>query len=265
MKTWKFVCRLQAAIWWAVAPACIVVAGCQAPPVVPTPTPVATPAPVQKLSPAEAHAQSAKLALDAMELLQNGDEPGARNVLDSAILLDASNEVARKLLDQIKADPQKELGTQFFRYAVKSEDTLSKLAQRFLGDRYRFYILAKYNDLRVPNKLEVGQVIKIPGREPPPVPVVAPPPVKAPEVPARPPETQAHPPEAAPKQKVEDKDTSIRRLNRQAEVCYQRDRDLDCAIQKWGQVLELDPNNQLVKLKRERAIALREQLNRDGK
>jgi hypothetical protein len=205
-----------------------------------------------------------------MDLLQNGEEAAAKSTLERTLQLDPTNEIARKLMDQIKADPQQELGSVFFRYTVRPEDSLSKLAQRFLNDRYRFYILAKYNDLRIPNKLEVGQVIKIPGREPPPSapaaqPTKAPePPPRVAEPPARPAEPAPHAAEA-PKPKAADKAQIIRRLSREAEVCYQRDRDLDCAIEKWGQVLAIDPDNQLVKLKRERAIALREQLHRDGK
>ena len=71
-------------------------------------------------------------------------------------------------MDQIKADPQKELGAVFFRYTVQRDDSLSKLAQQYLGDRFRFHILAKYNDIPNPSKLAAGQVIKIPGRAPPP-------------------------------------------------------------------------------------------------
>ena len=71
-------------------------------------------------------------------------------------------------MDQIKADPQKELGATFFRYTVQRDDSLSKIAQQYLGDRFRFHILAKYNDIANPSKLAAGQVIKIPGRAPPP-------------------------------------------------------------------------------------------------
>jgi len=209
-----------------------------------------------------------KQAFDAMELLQNGDEAAAKSVLDRVLQMDPSNEMGRKLMDQVKADAQKELGPIFFRYTVRSEDSLSKLAQRFLGDRYRFYILAKYNNLQVPNRLGVGEVIKIPGREPPPAPAAP--------VPAKPAEPAVTPPAPAPvvappsvpetpKPRAEDPAQTIKRLTREAEICYQRDRDLDCAIAKWGKVLDLDPGNELIRFKRERAIALRDKLQREGK
>ncbi len=56
----------------------------------------------------------------------------------------------------------------FFRYTVQRDDSLSKLAQQYLGDRFRFYILAKYNDMANPSRLAAGQVIKIPGKAQPP-------------------------------------------------------------------------------------------------
>ena len=51
----------------------------------------------------------------------------------------------------------------------------------------------------------------------------------------------------------------IQRTTRDAEAC-QRKQDLDCAIQKWDLVLQLDPDNQAAKLKREKAIELKRQL-----
>ena len=119
----------------------------------------------------------AKLAIQAVDLLQNGDEPAAHAVLDRALAADATNDLAKKLLDQIRADPQKELGGVYFRYTVQRDDSLSKLAQQYLGDRFRFYILARYNEMPNPSWLAAGQVIKIPGKGP--LPAAAP---KPPEV-----------------------------------------------------------------------------------
>jgi tetratricopeptide (TPR) repeat protein len=158
-------------------------AGCATPPPPPppapapvvAPAPVAAPepeppkpvaAPVPELSPAAARAQAQKLVIEAVDFLQNGDEASARRTLEQVQALDPSNDLARKLMDQIKADPQKELGTVFFRYTVQRDDSLSKLAQQYMGDRFRFHILAKYNDIPNPSRLAAGQVIKIPGRAP---------------------------------------------------------------------------------------------------
>ena len=129
--------------------------------------PVARPA-EPELSPAQAKAQSQKFALEAVDQLQNGDEIAARQTLAKALALDPANDIAKKMNDQIAADAQRELGPTFFRYTVARDDSLSKLAQQYLGDRFRFYILAKYNDITNPSRLAAGQVIKIPGRAPPP-------------------------------------------------------------------------------------------------
>ncbi len=171
-----------------------VLSGCATPPPAPAPTPTpppaeapapvpAAPAPepappapaVPELSPAQAKAQAQKLAIEAVDQLQNGDENAAKATLDQALALDANHELARKLREQIGADAEKELGTVFFRYTVQRDDSLSKLAQQYLGDRFRFWILARYNDIPNPSRLAAGQVIKIPGKGP-----VAPAPVARP-------------------------------------------------------------------------------------
>jgi LysM repeat protein len=277
-----------------------ILAGCATPPpaAAPAPVPVAAPAPVPapapapELTPAQAKSQAQRLALDAVEQLQNGDEPAARVTLDKAVALDPTNDLARKLQDQIKADAQKELGPVFFRYTVQRDDSLSKLAQQYMGDRFRFYILAKYNDMASPNKLAAGQVIKIPGRAP-----ATPPAVAAPAADVSP---KAAEPEAKPRDDVADllqkgkdleasgnlegayaaysdaakktpanaeavrrRDASraalVRSLDREGTQAFQR-QNLDLAITKWDRILELDPNNQKAKLERERCLELKKKM-----
>ncbi len=164
----------------ALAALALVVAACATPeppkpaPAPPPPAPVVVapeppkpvPPPVPELSPAQAKAQAAKLAIESVTQLQNGDEPGAQRTLEQALALDPTNDLAKKLMDQIKADPQKELGVVFFRYTVQRDDSLSKIAQTYMGDRFKFHILAKYNDISNPSKLAAGQVIKVPGKAP---------------------------------------------------------------------------------------------------
>ena len=256
-------------------------------------TPAPAPAPAApELSPSQAKAQAQRLALDAVDQLQNGDEIAARATLDKAIALDPTNDLAKKLQDQIKADPQKELGTVFFRYTVQKDDSLSKLAQQYLGDRFRFYILAKYNDMASPNKLAAGQVIKIPGRAPATPPAAVPPTTDAVAKPAE--------PEVKPRDDVADllqkgkafeasgnlesayaayvdaakktpvnaeavrrrdatRTALLRSLDREGTQAFQR-QNLDLAITKWDRILELDPNNQKAKLERERSLELKKKM-----
>ena len=297
----------------ALAVACVVAACASAPPApssapapaappaaapVPEPAPPAPPAP--ELTPAAAKAQAQKLALEAVDQLQNGDEAAARATLERAAQLDPGNDLARKLAEQIRADAQRELGAVYFRYTVQKDDTLSKLAQQFLGDRFRFYILAKYNDIANPSRLAAGQVIRIPGRVPPPA--AATPPVDAGVVPPAPLPPPARPAEADTKarddvaealKKVAELERAgnleaayfaytdlAQRYPASAEAAKRRDasraallraldreattafqrQNLDLAIAKWDRVLEIDPGNRKARLERERAQDLKRKL-----
>lgn len=291
----------------AAAAAAIVIAGCASEAPKPTEakpaTPAAQPAPVDvkpaapaapEIPPAEAKPMAAKLALQAVDQLQVGDEAAARTTIEQALKLDPANELAKKLSDQINADAQRELGAVHFRYTVQPADTLSKLAQQYMGDRFRFWILAKYNDIGNPSRLAAGQVIKIPGRQPatppPPVaepstqPAAAPAPAPAPE--PRPEladamkrgaeqekagnleaayatyvDAASRYPTAqdAAKKRDATKVALIRQLDREASQAFQR-QNLDLAITKWDRVLELDPNNKNARLKREQALDLKKRM-----
>lgn len=265
-----------------------------APATAPSPTPaqpVAAPEP--EIPPAEARPMAAKLALQAVDQLQVGDEAAARTTIEHALKLDPANDLAKKLFDQINADAQRELGAVHFRYTVQPADTLSKLAQQYMGDRFRFWILAKYNDISNPSRLAAGQVIKIPGRQPatPPPAVVEPAPRAEPPAPVAAPEPKpeladamkrgadlekagnleaayAHyldaaarypsAPEAARKRDAT-KVALVRQLDREASQAFQR-QNLDLAIAKWDRVLELDPNNRNARLKREQAADLKKRM-----
>jgi tetratricopeptide (TPR) repeat protein len=251
-----------------------------------------TPAPVP-VDPAIARPQAAKLALEAVDQLQNGDEAAARATLERALALDAQNDLARKLQDQIRADAQKELGGVFFRYTVQRDDTLSKLAQQYMGDRFRFYILAKYNDITNPSRLSAGQVIRIPGREPPkvaapepPPPAVVQPKVAEPEPKARDEfadmlakgsdlekagnlegaytyyvdAAQRHPANGEfGKRRDSVKIRLVGTYDREATQAFQR-QNLDLAISKWDRILEIDPANRKARLERERALDLKKRM-----
>ena len=252
------------------------------------------PAPAPVVDPAIARPQAQKLALEAVDQLQNGDEVAARATLDRAVALDPANDLARKLQDQIRADAQKELGPVFFRYTVQRDDTLSKLAQQYLGDRFRFYLLAKYNDITNPSRLSAGQIIKLPGKGPLP-PVAAPPVAEAPAAPVKPAEPPPKPrddvaellakaadleksgnlegayaaysevlqrapanPDAT-KRRDAVRTSLVRTYDREATQAFQR-QNLDLAIEKWDRVLEIDPANRKARLERDRAADLKKRM-----
>ena len=252
--------------------------------------PAAVPAPAP-VDPAIARPQAQKLALEAVDQLQNGDEPAARATLERALALDANNDLAKKLVDQIRADAQRELGPVFFRYTVQRDDTLSKLAQQYLGDRFRFYLLAKYNDIANPSRLAAGQVIKLPGKGPLPPVATAPeptPPVKPPEPEPKPADNvadmlakaadlekggniegaylvyadvlQRSPNHAdATKRRDAVRTKLVAQYDREATQAFQR-QNLDLAIAKWDRVLEIDPANRKARLERDRAADLKKRM-----
>jgi tetratricopeptide (TPR) repeat protein len=107
-----------------------------------------------------------ELEREALELLDAGKDPEAREKLQCALELSPGSNMAVILLEQLDADPKKYLGNRYFWYNVKSNETLSRIAQEYLGSSLKFVILAKYNDIEVPANLYTNQKIKIPGKKP---------------------------------------------------------------------------------------------------
>lgn len=101
----------------------------------------------------------------AVEFLGAGNEAHARVELLKALEEQPGHPAARSLLGQIEVDPKTLLGEKNYSYTVKPGDTLSGLADKLLGDRLKFYALARYNGMAKPEELEVGRVLLIPGEE----------------------------------------------------------------------------------------------------
>ena len=167
----------------------------------PTPAPVEAPTPAPEApppppAPPMAPDVARKATLAAADLLEAGNEDQAKAELQRVLAGDPGNKLAQSLLKQISADPVATLGRESFAYTVRASDTLSKIAGRFLGDVYLFYVLARYNDIKVPKQVAGGQVLRIPGKAPR-EPALAPPPPAPPvvkEPPAPPPVATAPPP-----------------------------------------------------------------------
>jgi tetratricopeptide (TPR) repeat protein len=267
-----------------------------APSVAPEPkveAPVAPPA----LPPPSTPQQAQKLAIAAADLLETGNEDQAKAELQRVLAGDPNNKLAQNLLRQITADPVATLGRESFPYTVRATDTLSRIAGRFLGDIYAFYILARYNDIKIPRQVSGGQVIRIPGRAPPPGTLDAEPrrtdkPVTgASTSPAAPPPAEPNAAEkalasadAAEKRgdlerayidyraatggelgnDAQAKAEGVRRrlvqrytLNARSAFAKQ---DLDGAIRHWDRVMQLDPGNDTARLEQQKALALKEKI-----
>lgn len=232
-----------------------------------------TPEPAVPYSPATAQ----RLTTAAVELLEQGHVEQATEELRRALQADPGNRLAQNLMRQIEGDPVAMLGRESFPYRVQPGESLSRIAQRFLGDVHLFYLLARYNDIPVPRQLQGGQLLRIPGKAPPPgamspaptpAPAPAPAPVPAPApttpTPAPPPAAPTPTPAPAPepaRTTEADRQAKITAASRAARAAFAR-QDLDTAIKQWDLVLELDPQNPTAQLERRRAVELRERLRK---
>ncbi len=227
------------------------------PPVAPTPAAlpieptVAAPVAPSPITPADAP----RAIIAAMEFLQAGQEEQAENELKRVLLGDPNNRQAQSLIKQMKDDPVATLGRESFAYRVQPGESLSRIAQRFLGDVQQFYILARYNNIKVPRTLAEGQTIRVPGKAPPAVAAVAPPSVTVPGTAPAPTEAPADPAASADRQKTE----AIARYTREARGAFAK-QDLDGALRSWEAVLKLDPDNRTAFLEREKILGLKVKL-----
>jgi tetratricopeptide (TPR) repeat protein len=109
---------------------------------------------------------AARHAMAAVGLLEAGKDEQAESELKQALAKEPDNKLALSLKRQLSEDPIKRFGRESFNYTVKSGETLSQIADRFLGDAFLFPALAKYNGIKVPKHVSEGQTLKIPGKTP---------------------------------------------------------------------------------------------------
>ena len=290
-----------------------VLAACETPqkaPVVPAPKPPSepeTPPPPPPPSPipsgpvpSGAQQQALKIAQSAAEMLESGNEESAKLELKRALSIDPQNKLALNLTRQMAPDALSTLPRESFAYTVRPGETMSRISQRFLNDTYAFYILARYNDIKVPKLVSAGQVIRIPGKAPAPGAVPPPPPVepalRSPPVSAPPPPSPPPPPPEPPA--GERAMRSATAFERSGDLVHARAeyqnaaslgqpgasaraeqmlaqlvsrystaarvalarQDLDGSIANWERVLELDPNNTTANLELGKVRGLKEKL-----
>lgn len=235
----------------------------------PAVAPVEAPAaPVAALTPQEVQ-RSMSTVLDH---LQAGQEDQAEAELTRILQSDPNNRLALSLMRQIKDDPVASLGRESFAYRVQPGESLSRIAQRFMNDLHLFYILARYNNIKVPRNLAGGQTIRVPGKAPAtgsqpsapaPAPVTAtPPPVPVQAAPVVSPASAAANAEAAAASRAaRQRSEAVARHSRAARAAFAK-QDLDAAIKSWDAVLEVDPENRTAQLERQKVLGLKEKLGK---
>jgi len=106
----------------------------------------------------------------AIGMLELGEAAQAKVELEAYLVEEPKGKLANKLLAQIDSEPrnyfQKAYGSESFLYTMKTGDSLSTVAKRFLGDAMVFHVLARYNGIQNPRELKAGKVIRIPGKRP---------------------------------------------------------------------------------------------------
>jgi hypothetical protein len=242
-----------------------------------TPDTAAAPA-TTPLSPQEVQ----RTVVAAIDFLQGGQEEQAEAELKKVLQADPGNRLAQSLMRQIKDDPVATLGRESFPYKVQPGESLSRISQRFMNDVHLFYILARYNGIKVPRNLAGGQTIRVPGKAPPPgalpaaaAPAPATPALTAP-TPVAPPAAVSPPPPPPPvvvetpppapevdqatraaRQKADD----IAKHTRAARAAFAK-QDLDGAIRSWDAVLALDPESRTALLEKQKVVGLKEKLGK---
>jgi hypothetical protein len=234
----------------ALALALITLAGCAS--TAPATKPLATAAPKHPV--AAASDLGDKDLSAAMGLLYKGDAVGARKLLVRTLKRRPGDPTATSLVRQIDTAPETLLGGESFAYTTRPNDSLSLLAERFLGDPVLFYALARYNHIDTPGALEPGRTLRIPGHERPETPrvqrpVAEPRPAAAIDKPAEPrvvppsPTTQA----TNPRRASQLREAALEQMNRGA---------IDRAVVLFQQASRLDPGNALIQRDLDRALRI---------
>ncbi|MCP5180657.1 MAG: LysM peptidoglycan-binding domain-containing protein [Pseudomonadales bacterium] len=157
---------LPLSLLFALLPVILLSAGCQTatveeipePEVAPVAEPDPEPAPVLTLNNRE------RLRL-ALEHLQEGRSAEALDLLRAYRENVPDSRIADQLIRQIETPIADYFPQEAFAVTLAEGESLSSIAQKYLGDALEFFALARYNDLDRPAQVRTGQQIRIPATE----------------------------------------------------------------------------------------------------
>ena len=98
----------------------------------------------------------------AIAALGKGNRDLARTRLMQVLAADPDNASAKEFLEQIDTDPIVYFGPEYFEYTARRGDSMTRIADRFLKNHLKFYILTRYSGMENPASLVKGQVVRIP-------------------------------------------------------------------------------------------------------
>ena len=196
---------------------------------------------------------------EVLSLLENGRPGPARAELLLYLQEKPKSAIGGDLMEQIELPATEYFPEDYREIQLAPGQSLSTLAQEYLGSVYQFYALAKYNDIDKPRNLRTGQTMRIPLTE------------TSLAVFAARDSGEASAPTAAGDDAVSTKVSGqesvnkveavaeVEQLHREALNAY-RAQDLDKAIGLWDQVLVLDPDHESARLYRSQSLELQKKL-----
>jgi TolA-binding protein len=194
----------------------------------------------------------------AVALLQKGDSELAKTKLEKLLTEAPDNEQAAFLMHQIDTPLVALYPQTSFEVMLEPNQSLSGLAQTYLGNPLAFYGLARLNAIPVPANIKVGRMIRIPGTEA----ALA---ARA-RLHKRSAASKAATPEPKPRPDMREHPTGkdlADRYYRDGLIAFQH-QDLDGAIAAWNKVLAIDPGYKDAALNRSEALRLKANLKKIG-
>ena len=98
----------------------------------------------------------------AIDYLEQGQPRQAQDMLKAYLKESPRSTNAKDLLAQITTPSKDYFPERYITVNLASGQSLSTLSRQYLGSAFKFYALAKYNNISNPSKVNIGQSINIP-------------------------------------------------------------------------------------------------------